>query len=459
MKATATQVYKRISNTPNKTEGILNYDEDNAYPQRIKDIVNNSGVASACVGMKTRFLMGGGFTDKEFYKQKVNRKGVTVDKLLRKVCTNLSLLPFVGFQINYNGLFQKTEINYVPFDHIRLPDWENPNKDHPGMISLYDDWQRIKRNSIDRKKIDYINFYNPDPIVIQEEVDKAGGWGKYKGQVFLYSPNGLEEYPLAAFDSVLEDMQTDSKTKSFKFRNITTNFMASHILITDKIEGDETVREEFIEGLEQFQGADDSLRILHLEKTSESSTIDLKKIDIQNVERLYEYTEKSIRDNIILNFLIPQILLIPTPGKLGASAEINDATAYYNGITYHERLIIEEIFTELFKNFATPINVSGDFTIIPFKAPVSTPALTAEYFPYVTKNQILNSLGLPEMDTPAADVKPMYEALGVGGLQALTALLADSTLTKLQKQNALVIIFKLNLNDAILLSGGGVTAV
>lgn len=423
MKATVTQVYKRISITPSRTDGILNYDIDNAYPQRIIDIVNNSGMASTCVKMKIRFLMGGGFADSNFSKQKVNSRGLTADKLLRKVCTNMSYLPLLAFQINYNALFQKTEINYIPFSHVRLTDIEN--KEHPDMVALYDDWERVKKSRIDKDKIDYVHFYNPDPIVIQEQVDDAGGWDKYKGQVFFYAPNGVE-YPLSDFDSVLEDMQTDSKTKSFKFRNITTNFMASHILITDKIENDgmnEATEGQFLDSLEQFQGADDALRMLHIERQpgSDPNSIELKKVDIQNVENLYQYTESSVKDNIILSFLQPKVLLFPTPGKLGTSSEIIDAVAYYNGITYHERLIIEEIFTELFKNFATNINATGNYSIIPFKAPVA--------------ESVDSNIMIP-----------------------LSNILVDPVLTPQQKQNILVVVFKLTPEDAQKIMGGTITS-
>ncbi len=453
MKATVTKVTKRIDNTINKTEGIVNYDIDNAYPQRLKDIVNNSGSASGCVKMKARFLMGGGFEDEFFYKQKVNKHGLTVDKLLRKICNNMSLLPFVGVHVNYNALYKTSEVNYVPFENMRLTTCDH--KKHPNMIAIYDDWQKTK-GAIKWDKVDYINLYNPDTEVIDQEVIEAGGWGNYKGQIHLYSPEGFE-YPLADYDSVLEDMQTDGKAKTFKFRNITTNFMASHLLITDKIEDvdGQTPREDFIAGLEDFQGSDDALKIMHLEKASTESTIELKKVEIQDVDKLYEFTEKSVKDNIMFSFLQPPVLLVQTAGKLGTSTEIKDATSYYNGITYHERLIIEEMFETVFSNFYYDINPSKNYAIKPFIAPVSKKELTQEYFPYVTKNQILASIGEPEVDTPLADTKPLYESLGVGGLQSLSALLADKLILPEQKKNILMIVFKLNEADATKLSGGG----
>ena len=443
MKATITDVQKRIKVTANKVDGIFNYDTDNAYPQRIIDIVNSSGAASACVGMKARFLIGGGFSDKYFYKQKCNRSGLTVDKLLRKTVNGFSKLPLVALHVNYNANYQKTEVNYVPFSYVRFTTSED--KEHPDMVAIYEDWQCQSGKKIDKKRIDFINFYNPDPEVIQKEVEAAGGWEYYKGQVYIWTPEH-KEYPLAIFDPVLEDMQSDSKAKAFKFRNITTNFMASHIVITDKFE-DEGELEAFHESLELYQGADDAMKLMHLEKTANDSSIELKKIDIQDAEDLYSYTETSVRDNIIFSFLIPPVLLMRTPGKLGTAAEIKDATAFYNGITADERLILEEIFTEIFSGFYFDINPAKDFSIIEFKAPVSAKELSSEYFPYATKNEIRESVGLPAVEDSTADVKPLYEALGVGGLQSLTSILTG-TLTEEQKIAALEIVFKLPNNEA-----------
>lgn len=391
----------------------MNYDEDNAYPQRIEDIVNSSGTATACVRMKSRFLVGGGFADKTFYKAKVNKKGLTADQLLRKVGDNMSKIPYVAIHINYNALYQKVGNSYIPFAYVRLTDSED--KTHPNMVAIYDDWDRTKCAKVKREKVDFINFYNPDPAVIQAEVEKAGGWANYKGQVYLWTPKG-HEYPLADFDSVLEDMQTDSKSKTFKFRNITTNFMASHIAVVDKFE-DEGDREDFHESIEVFQGADDALKIMVVEKPTDSSTFELQKVEIQDVEHLYEYTEESVRDNIILNFLIPPVLLIRTEGKLGTSTEIKDATAYYNGITADERLVIEEIFKEVFSNFATNINPSGDYSIIPFKAPVSAKEIS---------------------DTAAKNIQEI---------------IANTTLTRNQKISQLKILYGIPEEDAVELVG------
>ena len=165
-------------------------------------------------------------------------------------------------------------------------------------------------------------------------------------------------------------MQTDAKTKLFKYRNVSTNFMASHFIEVNEFESDEE-RNEFENQLADFQGADDALKMMLVErKATEESAIEIKKVDIQNVERLYEYTETSVRDSIIRNYLIPPVLLLQTAGKMGTSKEILDAVNYYNGVVDYEQYIIEESFTDLFKN--SIIKNDGNFSIISLKAQVET---------------------------------------------------------------------------------------
>lgn len=455
-KATVTEIDKRLTVVKNNTLGIENYDIDNIYPQRVEDIISSSGTAALCVYMLRKFIFGGGFANKDFYKAKVNKQGLTADKLQRKVAKSLSRHNGVALQVNYNALFEKIEINFVPFKHCRLTSCDN--KKYPNMLAIYDDWDRRNESSVDVKRVDYINFYNPSPEVIQAEVDAAGGWGNYKGQILYWTDEGLE-YPLCPGDAVLEDMQTDAKIKYFKYRNVTTNFMASHIIEVDEFEAggegeDSGDKEAFIDSLELFQGGDEALKMLVLEKKAGSSPAKITKVEIQDVDKLYQYTEESVRDNIIRQYLIPPVLVLQVAGKLGTSTEIQDATDYYNSITSEYRLICEEIFTELFaENFVTQLNPAGDFTIIPLQAGALM-KIEKDYFPYVTQNQILKSINLPEVENFKADKKPLYEALGVGGLQALQGVIIDTVLSPDQKIQILVNIFDIDPAKANLIIRG-----
>lgn len=368
-KATVTKVDKRLALHIRKQEGIICYDIDNNYPARVRDIVSSSGMGTACVNLYRKFIFGNGLRNVEFAKKVVNKKGQSVDRLHKEWSRDFARNGGFAIHFNYNGLFEKTEVNFLSFPTIRLTDKDS---DHPDMFAIYHDWASKK---IDKDKVFYVNKYNPDPEVIAEEVVKAGGWDKYRGQI-LYVSNADQDYPLAVYDSVLEDMQSDHQAKTYKYRNLTTNFMASHMIVTSKIESSEseidrpgatTEKSEMVQAFEEFQGADEAMKLIHVEKESEEQTFEIKKIDQQNGDKLYEWTETSIRDNIRQSFLIPPVLLMSTPGKLGGtSTEIADATKYYNVVTEEERLIMEDHYRMAFEGFVDgSINPSNDYSILP----------------------------------------------------------------------------------------------
>lgn len=413
MKATVSKVSKRIEVKPNKTEGIENYDEDNAYPQRVEDIINASGTGTLCTDIMAKFLYGDGFLDETFGNTVVNSQGLTANKLLNRLAKQIAKYNGCTTHVNYNGLGQKTEINYVPFKNVRFT--TEDNKDYPLMLAVYDDWQKIKSRRIDVDKVDFIDFFNDKINVILEQVEDAGGWDNYAGQILYWTTEG-NIYPLAQADSVLEDLQTDAQSKIFKFRNISTNFMASYIFETGAFENDED-RTAFAESLKTFQGADETSKIMHVEKEEgadqDSKSINIQKVDIQDIDKLYEYTENSVRDSIIRNYLIPPVLLIQTAGKLGSASEIKDATAFYNGVTKEYRNHLEEIFKKLFTNFVG-VTVT-DFTI-------------------------------KELTPRVVDVKDTIE-----GKSKIIEIIS-SQMTATQKQNILVELFDFSLEDAMKLT-------
>jgi hypothetical protein len=362
-KATVTDVTKRITTKPNKTEGIVNYDVDNAYPQRVNDIINSSGTASLVTAILGKFIYGGGFANEQLAAMFLNESKLTANKLLFKIGKSISKYGGFAIHVNYNALYKKTSFSFVPFQDVRFTTDDEKNENR-NMLAVYDDWEKEKSKKILQKNIDFINFYDPDPEAIEEEVIAAGGWDKYNGQLLYWSIDGLE-YPLAPLDSVLEDCQTDAHSKTFKNRNITTNFMASYIFRTGKFEG-ETERQDFVDTLTTFQGQDETSKIMLIEEESEESAFTTEKIDIQDIDKLYEFTEESVRNNIIRNHLIPPVLLVAQAGKLGSSTEIKDATAFYNGVTEDYRRSVEEVFAELFRESMFP--PQEEFDILEVKA-------------------------------------------------------------------------------------------
>lgn len=419
MKSTLTGVVKRVEIKPNKTEGILNYDVDNCYPQRVLDIINASGTGTLCTDLMAKFIYGNGFKDKTLGKLVVNKKGETANQVLRKLAK--SIANYYGFNIHLNYSIFPTvsvaELNYSDFSTARFT--SEDNKEHPNQLALYDDWQKTK-GGIKKDKISFIHLYNRKKVVEEVNASKGGTiqekLANYKGQILYWSNVGVQ-YPLAPSDSILEDIITDSKSKNFKNRNISTNFMASHILEVDEFE-DEESKQAFVGNLTNFQGDDEASQIFLLEKAAgqSESGFNLTKVDIQDVDKLYEYTETSVQKNIIRNYLIPSVLLDESTASLGAASGAARLAAYaeYNENTSEYRDVLSETFAKLLKGF-NGTNFE-DFTIDELKPNIIAVKDTSE------------------------------------GKAKIVEILANGSLSELQKKNILINVYQLTEEEANLLT-------
>jgi hypothetical protein len=372
MKATVAHVQKRIVVKKNSYKGIDSYDIDNNYPDRVRDIVDNSGMGTTCVNLYHSFLVGDGFENTNFAKAKINRHGLTPDRLLWLLMENEAYFSGFAVHFNYNALFEKSEINFHPISTIRFT---NKDSKYFGKYAVYKDWGC---RTIEDNWVNYIDKYDPRPEIIEKQVEAAGGFNYYKGQI-LYVSNRDLLYPKAIYDAVLEDMQTDSKTKTFKYRNVSNNFHASQIIVTSKTENPDNAGEKSNEGrgrrdrevnstvqaIQDFVGEETAGSVMLLEKESPDQEFDIKKVDIQNVDQLYEWSENSTRDNIRQSFLIPPPLLMNQAAKIGNTQELIDSNAVFNDTTKKKRTFVEEVFREIFTNFKDNVNPEDNYYIMP----------------------------------------------------------------------------------------------
>lgn len=423
MKATRSKIPARKIDRSSLIDAYLSYDVDNMYMERVTNLVNSSPIAVACIDTKSGFVEGDGFLDKAFYKLIVNSDGVTNDKLLRFISKDLILRNGFAVHINYDATFKKTEFRNIPFHDCRRG---NPkNKDFKNKIGVYDKWTD---RSFNKEEINCIDRFNPDPVIIQQQVESLingrsittieEAWKAYKGQIYWYSSEG-ENYPLAPFDATLEAIETDGRISKWKRKNAANSFNLQHYLIhKGKFETDNE-REEFIQGIKDFQGEDASnVCVIDLEQDEEKPEIlNIPQPDAKG--NFYVVTEDKVQDNIRMGFSMPGVLIgINQQGALGLSTQMTDAYAVVNSLTNKHRRLIEETMKLLFENFVNPLPTDQDFSIIPLS--------------YNTGN----------------DKAPLAIQFGVGGTTGIQSLLVDALLTPQQKINTLIILFGLTFEQA-----------
>ncbi|MFD2145469.1 hypothetical protein [Mucilaginibacter antarcticus] len=400
MKTYLPQIERRVIVRPNQTFGILNFDLDNAYPQRMLELVAQSPTAKDCWNKRARFIAGNGFEQKDLGKQIINAKGLTLARLLKAAATDKALFTGFGIHVNYNANYKIASVNYVKFEDIRMGDTDSAET--AGKFGLYSDWGRKTWKNIMRNKITFVDAYNPDPAEIKKQVDCAGGWQNYKGQLYYFNPE-VDDYPLIEADSVWEDFETEAGIKTFNNREVTTGFLPSTMLFmqsrreetdnsADSEQGFSNQPSQLEKDLGAFQGAKSAQKIIVIEYEDETQKPEFQPYAIQNNDKLFESTERSVEARIIKGFSVPKELINAEKSSgLSNGGEKKQAIREFNDNTAADRLELTEAFAEIFGNFYVDINPSANWSLIP------VPATVADDNAGFTAGSSINQLLLSEL--------------------------------------------------------------
>jgi hypothetical protein len=386
MKVSTLKTEVRTDTAWNRQYNIIGYGKYNDQPQRWREVVAASGTATSCVRRYKVFINGKGFADKNFYKMVVNESGMTADKLLRRLSEDVAYNSGFCLQFNYN-LFdkKKVEVNYVPFENVRF--FYDDKLKKIIKFAIHPDWG--KRNTaiktFESVPIQFIDFYNPDPKVIDEQIAAAGGPEKWNGQLLYCSMAGDLIYPTPIYDPVISDMSSEDAIASVKNRNSKNNFLPSGMLVTKKKQGtsnsdteNNRESEKFDVEFKTYQGAENACKMIHVECDYDESEPKFVPFPTRNFDKEFDYSEKSAQENIGAIFMQPKVLRCrETSGKLGSAAEMNDAYDMYNSITSFERIWIEENFTVAFDGFQG-LTADSDFSIIPLEYEISKKEILKE---------------------------------------------------------------------------------
>ena len=248
-----------------------------------------------------------------------------------------------------------------------------------GKFALYSDWGRKTWKSIMRNKLTFLDAYNPDEKTIEQQVTASGGWDKYKGQLFYFNPE-INDYPLIEADSVWEDFETEAGIKIFNNREVTTGFLPSTMLFmqsrreeadNSSDSGNANSPSQLEKDLGTFQGAKSAQKIIVIEYEDESAKPEFQPYAIQNNDKLFEVTERSVEARIIKGFSVPKELVNAEKSSgLSNGGEKKEAIREFNDNTDPDRLELSETLAEIFGHSHTDINPTGNWNITPIPANV-----------------------------------------------------------------------------------------
>lgn len=403
---------KRIVNRDDKSLAVQVYDLDNIYPQRVRNAINSSATGTACTNLLQKHLRGRGYQSAALEDLVVNEKGQTLGEVHRLLSYDRAMYMGWAYHISYNAMLEPVGIKHVPFEYVRLS-----LPDEHGYVytaKLHPDWARESGKSFNRKDIVEIDLYTDDPLHMQEQIERAGGFNQWRGQLLYFSEKGHLVYPPAVSDPVFEDVLTDAGIKMWKFRGISNDFMASYFWVFNGEFATETERQAYVDAVNSFQGVDNSHKVLVVECPVPASKPEIIPIQKQDNDKVYELTESSVRENIIRSYGQPLMLhAIHQGGSLGLGKEWEEAQLNYDMRTADDRTALAYTFKPVLDRWAygNP-QPDGNYTVVPLT-------------------------GLEEVQT----FQPIGATLEVGKLVTMQSIITSPEMTAPQKINFLVAVY------------------
>ena len=358
MKTLLIEVWKRL--TPwNKSADVYANDTDNAYPERMDRLINNSVTAKSAATIMVQYLIGKGY-------------GTDVDNLIINKEQSLKLIDFaddladdlvkqrgVFIHVNWNALYQISDFSVIPFEWCRIG--KTDSNDYSGKIAVCKEWLKPKKADIQ-----LIDVFNPRKKVIDAQVEKAGGWEHYKGQILFVNMDTKLLYPLSRIDSVAEDCDSEAQASIYKNRLLRKGFFGNTLVVTRPLVGDglepgstalldaESERERFQHAIKDSLGAQNTGGVLCLEMDFAGEKLEdailIKQIESKIDDKLFNYTETSVRENILVAFNnLPAGLIKTNEASLfGNSGEaIREMKRTYWENTTKERCLLTAVINGL----------------------------------------------------------------------------------------------------------------
>ncbi|MFP9114931.1 hypothetical protein ACLI1A_13425 [Flavobacterium sp. RHBU_3] len=310
MKALFVDIWKRL--TPwSKSADVYANDVDNAYPERMDRLINNSVTAKSAAAIMVQYLIGKGYGPENDCIVVNKQKNLRLIDFADDVADDLVKQRGVFIHINYNALYQIADVSVLPYEWCRMG--KKDSTDYSGKVAVCKEWLKPKRS-----EIELIDVYNPRKAVIDAQVEAAGGWDQYKGQVLFVNMDTKLIYPLSRIDAVAEDCDSEAQAGIYKNRLLRRGFFGNTLVVTRPLVGGglepgshayreaEDEREAFQKAIKDSLGAENTGGVLCLEMDFSGEKLEdailIKQIESKIDDELFNYTETSVRENILVAF-------------------------------------------------------------------------------------------------------------------------------------------------------------
>ena len=328
--------------TPKEQKDIdwVLFGQHNSFPKDLLEYRNSSAIHDAIIEGKTSLIAGNGllFDDTRDLSDSFivnNWKLVPfwrkLDKVFWMVTRDQQTFGYSAFEVIYS--MDKTriaDINWI--DASRLAVGKKNNLDQVECYYYSANWSNIKQNP-PRK----IEAWNPNGKELRQLV------------FIKYDDNNMDYYALPNYFSALKWVKADGLMADYNLSAIENGFSPSIVFKFYKKPTPEERRMNAEAIKKQHGGTKNAGKALIFYADGKELAPDVSTIDATNIDqRLLQVADQIVQQIISGHRAQPELLGIPTPGRLGGSTDLLQSWNIFNTMVIKpERKIVLDAFKEV----------------------------------------------------------------------------------------------------------------
>lgn len=388
------------------TEKVLNgkdmveWGTRNAYPDYLLDLYNNVPTLRSIVNGNIDYITGDDITimplQSEYTNQEVNRRGDTIREQVKDIAKDFELYGGFALQIIRNLAGEVAEVYYIDMRFLRT------NKE--GNVFYYSEkWGK-------GGKADYIVYpaFMPhlDWSALTDEERN-----RHASSILFVKNVHTQVYPAPLYAASVKACEIERQIDDFHLSDLNNHFVSSAIVnFNNGIPSDAARAEVEKDFNEKFSGANNGGRVMFSWNCNKESATDITEFKVEDFGERYKALSDHSRQQIFTAFRAnPNLFGIPTEGNGFANEQYEESFTLYN------RTQIQPVQTLICDAYDKIYGKEGVLTITPFSMGEGGDATVS-----------------------------LATQLGVGGTQALMAVLESTVMSTEQKLGTLQVLFGLD---------------
>lgn len=398
----------------NISQNWVAFGRNNLYFDELVDLVEGSGIASACVSTKANFISGDGFVwdEKDRFQDPFYTK-LTESGLLENIATDLAYFESFVLNIRYNLKGQITEINHVDFTYFRPAIMDETGKITHAWISA--NWKGYRQ---ERYKPLMMPMFNPDPAQVRKEISEFKK--DYKGQILYvrkYKPRSpyFAKPTWAAADARLD---IDRQIGDFHVENLDNGMFPGTVMYLPGSDWEDVIDEKTgkkkKDALKEFQdetltGKGNRGKIINLYGATKDDAPQILPFQQNANGDMFLALDGQTIKYIPSAFQVPPMLAgIDVAGNsLAADQVASQIELFQNGVIVPNQLIITNTIDRLQKYFEGYKKTENDYPVISVMNPLKY--VPESYLATLSINERRERIGYAKLEGAQYDYVPGIE--------------------------------------------------